>query len=708
MRISSIKIKNFRGLADATIPLSEHVCAIGPNNSGKSTFLISLSLFLSGSKLKQSDYYDTKKEIIFEACLEGISDKLLEQLAEGHRERIRNLVEGEQIRLVRRYEITGKSSLRCSRKQPKEVRFKEEEITNLMSGKKGSELKDVVLKSYPELSEKIGTAKTQKEFKELINNEIKQFPDDQLEYVECSLPTGIDKSIDAILPEAIYIPAVKDFSDEIKTRETTSFGKILRIVLELISDTEELKKINKSFEELKTLLNKEVDADGNVTDERLPQIKEVEEVVSKLLASQFPYAKLDLEIPPPELKTVFSSAQILVDDGIKDEIDTKGDGMKRAVTFALLRAYLEIKERQKNKDQEEEKEVADKKYLFLFEEPELYLHPKAQRTLYEALSEIAKDHHVCVSTHSPYFFGPDSTETFIRFNKVTKSLGERTSFNEARPIDLHSDIGKKDAFQILCFENNNAAFFCDQVVLCEGDSDLIFLKHASRKISDDWDFDRHNIALIQIGGKGNMARYREFFEAFDVKVQVIADLDAIIDQYKGLGASKECDVLRDELLSQVAVIAETKGVYDIKTIEAKSITSKKPFIERYKRLKELANRASETGNITGEEREEFASLFEEEKKYQNREILTSSADVGEKKLKLLTKLRTEGIHILSKGVIEHYYPDGIEGKDKPTKALNACKYLKSKDDVLELSETVEHKGKETSELEAIFDSIFVQ
>jgi len=60
---------------------------------------------------------------------------------------------------------------------------------------------------------------------------------------------------------------------------------------------------------------------------------------------------------------------------MKSSIDYKGDGLKRAVTFALLRTYVEQKNTFKESD--------NSKFLFLFEEPELYLHPKAQRILKE-------------------------------------------------------------------------------------------------------------------------------------------------------------------------------------------------------------------------------------------------------------------------------------------------------------------------------------
>ncbi|GAA5707998.1 MULTISPECIES: hypothetical protein [Streptomyces] len=39
------------------------------------------------------------------------------------------------------------------------------------------------------------------------------------------LPTGLDKSVASLLPEPIYIPAVKELNDEVKTSSTATFGE---------------------------------------------------------------------------------------------------------------------------------------------------------------------------------------------------------------------------------------------------------------------------------------------------------------------------------------------------------------------------------------------------------------------------------------------------------------------------------------------------
>lgn len=74
MRLSSISIQNFRSIAQAKIALSPFVCVVGHNNAGKSSFLVALSLFRSGTSLKASDFYDKECEIVFEVVLEGVTD----------------------------------------------------------------------------------------------------------------------------------------------------------------------------------------------------------------------------------------------------------------------------------------------------------------------------------------------------------------------------------------------------------------------------------------------------------------------------------------------------------------------------------------------------------------------------------------------------------------------------------------------------------
>ena len=70
-----------------------------------------------------------------------------------------------------------------------------------------------------------------------------------------------------------------------------------------------------------------------------------------------------------------------------------GQGYQRMFIAALLQAYADKQAR------------ADQNILILFEEPELFLHPKLKRSVNASLKQIASlpNHQVIISTHDPYF-----------------------------------------------------------------------------------------------------------------------------------------------------------------------------------------------------------------------------------------------------------------------------------------------------------------
>ena len=589
MQFSRLQIENFRSILDAEIPLSAFVCGVGQNNSGKSSLLMSLSLFVSGTKLSKSDFYDPEKEIVISVTFDHVDEESLDLLAEEHRERIAGLVYEQSLTLVRRYATDGTSRLRCKRLQPREARFRADFIAEVFKGKKGKQLLETATAEYPELTPVFeGSEKaTIGAYLAIVQAHAATLPIEEMALEECDLPTGVPESVRAMLPEPVYIPAVMDAKDEVKTKEASSFGKILKILLDLIDETEQIQKITTAFDELHGLLNRRTLADGSVVDGRIDEVKRIEARMTDFIREQFRDVDVEIEIPPPDMRTVFGNAKIFLNDGIRGEIETKGDGLKRAVTFALLRTFVDLRQSQKAATAEPRKRG---RYLFLFEEPELYLHPRAQRILFQALAEISYDHQVVVSTHSPYFFSPTATGTFLRLQRIPNGGAlQAPPITRVVPVDVANDMPKRDAFQIICYENNNAAFFCDRVVLVEGDSDILYLKHLARTFNTDWDFDRQNVAVVRIGGKGNFARYRAFFEAFGLSVIIIADLDVIIDQYEKLGAPPQSAAARSTLIGDIdAIIASTPPNLRIKSEKLKDICAKTTFREKYDKCNSAA------------------------------------------------------------------------------------------------------------------------
>jgi len=719
MHISFVKIKNYRGIKDDSFEASPFVCAIGENNSGKSTILLATSLFFTGTSLSKSDFFNIEEPIEIEITITEIVEKDIRRISVEHRDRIKEIIVDNKLVLTRYYTTDGKSELLCSRLPPVDARFEKNVVGELMRGKRGRDISASVINLFPEYKDKLENLTTQKDVYATLDEIIAELPQEHKVLKLSPLPTGIENSISKFLPEPIYITAVKDLKDDVKSKESATFGKLLSILMKFLESSKHFEKISESFNELHAMLNVVRKAE-QVTDNRIEKLQKIEKQIGSFLAENFPKSMVEIDIPKPELKQVFANARILIDDGVRDIIETKGDGIKRAVTFALLRTYVEQLKEQKREIAELKKveigekvaepgqaeEVNEQPYIFLFEEPELYLHPNAQKILFEALENLTTENNqVFVTTHSPLFFSPQSTGTFIKVIKEYPIDGK--PFGKFLTINLLKEIQAKDAFQIICYENNTAAFFSNKVVLVEGDSDLIYIKEVARLLNSEWSFDIQNIPIISINGKSNIKRFIDFYHFFQIKCFCIVDSDALIDGFEKFNVPENIKAERSDFLALLDQIANEKSVSaDLSADKIKEISRRYTWKERYNRLKIIGEKIRKRETPTVEEMLELELLFSEETNNRRRQIFTDKEISLKEKNQLLQKLRDLNIFILSHGAIEAYYPNGITGEDKPTKALNAVKFLKEQEDCKIHLPTVKIGADDICELELIYKSIF--
>ena len=394
-------------------------------------------------------------------------------------------------------------------------------------------------------------------------------------------------------------------------------------------------------------------------------------------------------------------------DGVRGDVETKGDGVKRAVLFALFRTLLHLRNAERSSENGDGE--TRERYQFLFEEPELYLHPNAQRILYDALVQISADHQVCVCTHSPYFFSPEDQGTFLRLRKIENPDDPHSPpVAEILPIHLSGAVSVKDAYQIICYENNSAAFFCDRVVLVEGDCDVIYLQHLAKKLNGDWDFLRRNVAIVRIGGKGGFFRYRRFFEEFGVEIRIVADLDVLIDQFGKLGADEESRHFHNQLIQEIDAIIDRDGLCEsVATDTHKDAITKRSFRDRYELLREACRRVAAGDEVSPTELPDIEDLFAHERNVTRRCVLATSEEIAPTKHTLLEQLRRQGINVLSIGAVDEYYPDDCTGPDKPTRALNACEKVAHREHAVACSPLIARPtGGQVAELDVIFANLF--
>lgn len=676
-----IKIENFRGLRDLDIPLSQFVCLIGENNAGKSSVLQAVLVFLNGSTLARTHYFDEAKEVRIEIEFAEITATDLRRLAEEHRPKISAILANGRLTLVRVFGQDGKSKLRYRARRPTDARFSDDAIDVLLKGKKpGQPFVTAVSAVFPEIAASLSNTTNQSDVRDLINGLAASLPENQTSLTDCELPTGIDKSISALLPEPIYIPAVKDLRDDIKTTDSTPFGKILGMLLRAIEP--KLGNIKELFAQLDRNLNRITQPDGTFADDRLQEVRDIESIVDGFVKESFTNVGIRIAVPPPELKTVLSAAQVYANDGVDGLLDSKGDGLRRAVVFAVLRAFVKLN---KPTPLEGQQAVPEPCYLLLFEEPELYLHPKGQQILFDTLATFSKTQHVLVTTHSPAFFGPGATTTFIKIRKTT-TPGVAKPHAVAHPVDL-GDTNAKDQFQIICYENNNVAFFAETVALVEGDSDMIMFPHIARLLNPAWDMAKTAVRFAKINGKSSIRRYRAFFFRFGMRVLVIADLDVIVRGFEQLDPSPELATQRSNLLNLLdAEIAKLGGPPEPNAKAVKDAQEKGDLKAVWRRAREL-HEQFKAGKATIEQVQAAVDeFFAWEKSSARLQVLQESSDpgiVGAKKA-LIDALRGVGVFVLNKGEIEDYYPNGVPGPDKPSRAQALCNGLTCREHAVSL------------------------
>ncbi len=156
--------------------------------------------------------------------------------------------------------------------------------------------------------------------------------------------------------------------------------------------------------------------------------KNLEEDIQKIILEQYWSVKVKFNFSLPETSSFLKSWWINLDDGIDTKLEEKWTGMQRALALAIIQVYW------KNLTQHPESNDKNKPLFLFIDEPEICLHPKAQKQLLDSLNIISSINQVFITSHSPYLlksFNKDKHELFI-FSKSS----DYTIFKSSDEINL--------------------------------------------------------------------------------------------------------------------------------------------------------------------------------------------------------------------------------------------------------------------------------
>jgi len=522
MKMCQVHIKHFKSLEDVHLNCGNLISLIGENNSGKSNIIEALDLFFNPSirKVTEEIFYEKKTskpiEIIvtFKDLNEWEVDYFSAWLCD-HRLKVKRTIQWDDPPKIHNVAIV----------RVPEPEWLREDIVNKAKIEEWWDNKEELIVAGIRFDEYLGIKKpTINGWREAISHFLEEHRED-IPWVDKEIenPRGYAGVLKGGLPKFILVPAVRDVSEEIKVGKTNPFGLLINTLLSGIS-CEHRSEIRNAVEQVRRLINR---TEGR---ERIPEIREIEKRLKGILR---PLIECDIEIefPISDLNSIFSSVRMYVDDGLKTSVETKGHGLQRSIIFAILRAYAEL-----IRGGETGEEGEDKSVIFAIEEPELYLHPQAQRSMMQVMRTISegKDQ-VIYSTHSSLFVDIEyfdeiclmrreqieghwkSTATQLSMDAMISDLITRFPNTSPTPQSM------RDRYSHVYSASRSEGFFARKVVLVEGLTEeyaIPIYSHALR-----YDMDSEGVSVISSGGKGQIDRLFRIFNEFKIPCYVVFDGD---------------------------------------------------------------------------------------------------------------------------------------------------------------------------------------
>ena len=218
-------------------------------------------------------------------------------------------------------------------------------------------------------------------------------------------------------------------------------------------------------------------------------------------------------------------------------VDHFGDGFISMFVMAVIQSVAESN--------------AEDKCLFLFEEPESFLHENHQEYFYKSvLCGLAeKGHQVIYTTHSDKMIDPFDTKGLIRLemdehNQTVKKYNDVGEFNYEQ-VDIETgeliNYSKFNEFIKTIEPNLNRILFSKKVILVEGPNDVLVYKFAiTKKVLEHFQHDEsitnknkyadtflnfENISVVCHHGKTTALYLIQLCKHFKVDYFVISDWD---------------------------------------------------------------------------------------------------------------------------------------------------------------------------------------
>lgn len=533
MIIKSIHVKNFRSIQEVDIQFDNPTVLLGRNGAGKSCILRAIEMFYNiAAPVDVEDFHnrDQTKPIEITITFHKLrpSERTEFQLYIRNDELMvsKNISFNEEKPVPKYFAATMQiqefAAIRSLGKREKIIKWNDLVDTKRLDGiVKCKSAEDVELSMN-------GFESAHPEIAKPINQEVQFFG-------QRNIGGGkLDK-----FTRFVFIPAVRDASDEVAGRKGAIEQLLDMLILRNLDARDDVKSFKKELE---------AKAKQIYCTENLTELPALGKELSDTLGNFSPGARLNLqwgEVKPPEVVLPATEVSV-VEDGFEGKIERKGHGLQRALILTLLK-HLALNTPIELTDGEAQPDTftSAPDLILAIEEPELYLHPSRCRYMSQLLLKLAGDvggarnNQIIYTTHSPFFVDLDRFDQ-VRIVKKERKTGSPVPQTGVCQFPILGAINRlaevcsrpstdftKDSFKAHSLPVMNTAmnegFFGNVVVVVEGPSEVGMLWKLQEIMKKNWDKD--NIVVVPAGGKNNIDRPTIIFNGFSIPTYFVFDGD---------------------------------------------------------------------------------------------------------------------------------------------------------------------------------------
>lgn len=511
MKISSVRIKNFRALKDVTITFDAVTTFIGPNGTGKSTVLRALDWFFNGKPGSLND----------KDCSFADKDEIIEVQVT-----FSELTEKDRVALGK-YAPDGATTFTAWRQRRPD----------------GSDVLSANAKSLPEF-DPIKSANSATEKRRLYSQLRTDRPD--LNLPQASTGAAVDQAVSEW--EAANIETLSDAPEALQTNffGFNSGGKMSGL-FDYVLVTADLRASEESCDGRSSIigriLERSIDrssADADLTriaeesrakqqevyDEKFrPQLEAMAESLNSVISSYSPGRAITISPAPVELKPSKATFELGIIDGVTETaIDRQGHGFQRTLLISALQLLAQSSAA-----------AADGVICLAIEEPELFQHPIQAQTFAKVLRSLAEDPdkriQVTYATHSPYFL---ESQSFHQIRRLTRSTGNppvvtihhaTADYIKAKLAGIHGGEAVDRQLDNIVASQLTVALFSHRAFIVEGTTECsVFYGIGDRQAHGS--LEATGVSIVPASGKTNIPLLHAILTSIGIPCYALFDADS--------------------------------------------------------------------------------------------------------------------------------------------------------------------------------------